>query len=130
MDLGECVDFKNLNKAFPKGSHRQPEFDWNVDFLISFQYKCFLDAYKGYHQILMKVKHEEKIKFHTKKGIFCYKKMPFGLKNARATYQRLIDNTFPRKIRSNNEAYVDDLVIKSKNEEVMINDIEETFKTS
>ncbi|KAI3807980.1 hypothetical protein L1987_23920 [Smallanthus sonchifolius] len=77
--------------------------------------------------IHMKKEDEEKTAFHTAKGIFCYKKMPFGLKNAGATYQRVIDKIFTYQIGRNREAYVDDLVIKSQGEEEMIDDIRETF---
>ncbi|KAJ0558612.1 putative nucleotidyltransferase, Ribonuclease H [Helianthus annuus] len=76
----------------------------------------------------MKEEDEEKTAFHTDKGIFCYKKMPFGLKNAGATYQRLVDKAFASQIGKNMEAYVDDLVIKSKTEYQMLDDIQETFK--
>ncbi|KAJ0827313.1 putative nucleotidyltransferase, Ribonuclease H [Helianthus annuus] len=85
------------------------------------------DVYKGYHQIKMMKEDEEKITFHTDKGIFCYKKMPFGLKNALATYQRLVDKAFSKKIGRNMEVYVDDLVIKSHTEEDMLQDIKDTF---
>ncbi|GJZ38970.1 hypothetical protein Tco_0585533, partial [Tanacetum coccineum] len=68
--------------------------DWKIESLIGFKYKCFLDAYKGYHQIQMAKKDEEKTAFHTDEGVFCYTKIPFGLKNARATYQRLVDTIF------------------------------------
>ncbi|GKA83267.1 reverse transcriptase domain-containing protein [Tanacetum coccineum] len=98
-----CVDFKDL--------------------------KCFLDAYKGYHQIQMAKEDEEKIAFITSQGIFCYTKMPFGLKNAGATYQRLVDKAFPKQIGRNLEVYMDDLVIKSRTKDEIIRDIEETFKT-
>ncbi|KAK9064300.1 hypothetical protein SSX86_015680 [Deinandra increscens subsp. villosa] len=70
---------------------------------------------------------EDKTAFHTDKGIYCYRKMPFGLKNAGATYQRLIDQVFEPQIGRNMEAYVDDLVIKSHTEADMLRDIEETF---
>ncbi|GKC85410.1 reverse transcriptase domain-containing protein [Tanacetum coccineum] len=72
---------------------------------------------------------EEKTAFITSQGIFCYSKMPFGLKNAGATYQRLVDKVFQRQIGRNLEVYVDDLVIKSRTEEEIIRDIAETFKT-
>nr|GEW50879.1 retrotransposon protein, putative, Ty3-gypsy subclass [Tanacetum cinerariifolium] len=71
---------------------------------------------------------EHKTDFHTLKGVYCYKKMPFGLKNARATYQRLVDKVFESQIGRNMEAYVDDLVIKSMEETDMIADIQETFE--
>ncbi|GJW03546.1 reverse transcriptase domain-containing protein [Tanacetum coccineum] len=67
--------------------------------------------------------------FITSQGIFCYSKMPFGLKNAGSTYQRLVDKAFQKQIGRNLEVYVDDLVIKSRTEEEVIRDITETFKT-
>ncbi|GJQ90645.1 reverse transcriptase domain-containing protein [Tanacetum coccineum] len=72
---------------------------------------------------------EEKTVFITSQGIFCYSKMPFGLKNAGATYQRLVDKAFQKQIGGNLEVYVDDLVIKSHAEHEIIRDIDETFKT-
>ncbi|GJW55690.1 reverse transcriptase domain-containing protein [Tanacetum coccineum] len=77
----------------------------------------------------MAKKDEEKTAFITSQGIFCYTKMPFGLRNARATYQRLVDKAFHKQIRRNLEVYVDDLVIKSRAEDEIVRDIEETFKT-
>ncbi|XP_023745788.1 uncharacterized protein LOC111893943 [Lactuca sativa] len=91
--------------------------------------KCFLDAYKGYHQILMSKEDKEKTAFYTDHGTFCYTKMPFGLKNAGATYQRLVDSIFAKQIGRNIEVYVDNMVIKSPDEERMLQDIEETFQT-
>ncbi|KAJ0481351.1 putative nucleotidyltransferase, Ribonuclease H [Helianthus annuus] len=123
-----CIDFKDLNKACPKDCYPLPEIDLKVDSLTGYPFKCFLDAYKGYHQILMKEEDEEKTAFHTDKGIFCYQKMPFGLKNVGATYQCLVDKAFASQIGKNMEAYVDDLVIKSKTESQMLDDIQETFK--
>ncbi|GJV08897.1 reverse transcriptase domain-containing protein [Tanacetum coccineum] len=124
-----CVDFKDLNKACPQDGYPLPEIDWKVESLCGYPFKCFLDAYKGYHQIKMAEEDEEKTAFITSQGIFCYTKMPFGLKNAGATYQRLVDRAFQKQIGRNLEVYVDDLVIKSHTEEEIIRDIEETFKT-
>nr|GEX95801.1 hypothetical protein [Tanacetum cinerariifolium] len=72
------------------------------------------NAYKGYHHRHMSKKYKEKTAFHTDEGIFCYTKMPFGLKNVGATYQRLVDIIFEGQICRNLEAYMDDMVIKSK----------------
>ncbi|GJT82053.1 reverse transcriptase domain-containing protein [Tanacetum coccineum] len=124
-----CVDFKDLNNACPKDCYPLPEIDWKVESLCGYPFKCFLDAYKGYHQIKMAKEDEEKTAFITSQGIFCYSKMPFGLKNAGSTYQRLVDKAFQRQIGRNLEVYVDDLVIKSRTEEEIIRDITETFKT-
>ncbi|GKE88145.1 reverse transcriptase domain-containing protein, partial [Tanacetum coccineum] len=111
-----CVDFKDLNKACPQD-------------VCGYPFKCFLDAYKGYHQIKMVEEDEEKTAFITSQRIFCYTKMSFGLKNVGATYQRLVDRVFQKQIGRNLEVYVDDLVIKSHTEEEIIQDIAETFKT-
>ncbi|GJU86859.1 reverse transcriptase domain-containing protein [Tanacetum coccineum] len=87
------------------------------------------DAYKGYHQIKMAKEDEEKTTFITTQGIFCYFKMPFGLRNAGATYQRLVDKAFHKQIDKNLEVYMIDLVIKIRTKDEIIRDIEETFKT-
>ncbi|GKB20931.1 reverse transcriptase domain-containing protein [Tanacetum coccineum] len=70
---------------------------------------------------------EDKTAFFIEKGVLSYRKMPFGLKNARETYQRLVDKVFNEQIRRNLEAYVDDMVIKSAFEEDTLMDIQETF---
>ncbi|GJQ94237.1 reverse transcriptase domain-containing protein [Tanacetum coccineum] len=124
-----CVDFKDLNKACPKDGYPLPEIDWKVESLCGYPFKCFMDAYKGYHQIKMAKEDEEKTSFITSQGIFCYSKMPFGLKNAEATYQRLVNKASQKQIGRNLEVYVDHLVIKSRTEHEIIRDIEETFKT-
>ncbi|GJX26251.1 reverse transcriptase domain-containing protein [Tanacetum coccineum] len=92
------VDFKDLNKACPKDGYPLPEIDWKVESLCGYPFKCFLDAYKGYHQIKMAKEDEEKIAFISSQGIFRYSKMPFGLKNVGATYQRLVDKAFQKQI--------------------------------
>ncbi|GJW39599.1 reverse transcriptase domain-containing protein [Tanacetum coccineum] len=127
--LRMCIDFKDLNKACPKDGYPLPEIDWKVESLCGFPCKCFLDAYKIYHQIQIAKEDEEKSAFITGQGIFCYTKMPFGLRNAGATYQRLVDKAFHKQIGRNLEVYVDDLVIKSRTEDEIVRDIEETFKT-
>nr|GEU40700.1 reverse transcriptase domain-containing protein [Tanacetum cinerariifolium] len=87
------------------------------------------DAYKGYHQIQLAESDEEKMTFHTGQRVYCYTKMPFGLKNAGTTYQRLVDKAFDSQIGRNIEVYVDDLVIKSHTKAEMLRDIVETFRT-
>ncbi|GJV40472.1 reverse transcriptase domain-containing protein [Tanacetum coccineum] len=124
-----CVDFKDLNKACPKDGYLLPEIDWKVESLCGFSFKCFLDAYKGYHQIQIAKEDEEKTSFITSQGIFCYTKMPFGLRNTGATDQNLVDKAFHKQIRRILEVYVDDLVIKRRMEDEIVRDIEETFKT-
>nr|GEY16926.1 reverse transcriptase domain-containing protein [Tanacetum cinerariifolium] len=123
------VDFTDLNKACPQDCYPLPEIDWKVESLCSYPFKCFLDAYKGYHQIQLAEADKENTAFHTGHGVYYYTKMPFGLKNAGATYQRLMDKAFEGHIGQNIEVYVDDLVVKSHTEAEMMRDIEETFRT-
>ncbi|GJV71592.1 reverse transcriptase domain-containing protein [Tanacetum coccineum] len=122
-----CVDFTNINKACPKDCYHLPEVDQKVESLFTFRQKCFLDANKGYHQIQIAEGDEEKTAFFTREGVFYYKKLPFSLKNAGATYQKLIDRVFNNQIVRNLEIHVDDMVIKSDSEEDMLVDIQETF---
>ncbi|GJW10703.1 reverse transcriptase domain-containing protein [Tanacetum coccineum] len=124
-----CVDFTDLNKACPQDCYPLLEIDWKVESLYGYPFKCFLDVYKGYHQIQMAESDEEKTTFHTSQGVYCYTKMPFGLKNADATYQRLVDKAFDSQVGRNIEVYVDDLVIKSHTKAKMLRDINETFHT-
>ena len=71
---------------------------------------------------------EAKTTFHIENGTFCYHKMFFGLKNMGATYQRLMDKIFADQIGRNIEVYIDDMVIKSRNEETLLHNVEETIK--
>ncbi|GJR66221.1 hypothetical protein Tco_0012286 [Tanacetum coccineum] len=98
-----CVDFTNLNKSCPKDGYPLLEIDWKIESLYGYPFKCFLDTYKGYHQIQMVEEDEEKAAFHTNQGVYCYTKMLFSLKNVGATYQRLVDKAFKKKIGRNLE---------------------------
>nr|GEU72493.1 reverse transcriptase domain-containing protein [Tanacetum cinerariifolium] len=90
--------------------------------------KSSIKASKGYHQIQMAKGNKDKMAFFAEERVFCYQKMPFGLKNAGATYQRLVDNVFHDQIGRNLEAYVDDMVIKSTSKKEMLADIMENFE--
>ena len=85
-----CVDFTDLNKACPKDDFPLPRIDQLVDATSGCALMSFLDAHSGYHQIWMKRGDEEKTSFLTPFGTYCYRRMPFGLKNAGATFTRLI----------------------------------------
>ncbi|XP_050222771.1 uncharacterized protein LOC126672864 [Mercurialis annua] len=108
-----CVDFTDLNKACPKDSFPLPHIDQLVDSTAGHALYTFLDARAGYHQIPMAPEDQEKTAFITDQGLFCYKMMPFGLKNAGATYQRLVNSIFRDQIGKHMEVYVDDMIIKS-----------------
>lgn len=84
-----------------------------VDATAGHELLSFMDAYSGYSQILMHPDDQEKTTFMTNLGIFCYKVMPFGLKNAGATYQRLVNKMFVDLLGKTMEVYIDDMLIKS-----------------
>ena len=108
-----CVDFNDLNKACPKDSYPLPRVDVLVDSMARHQLLSFMDAFSGYNQIRLHEADQEKTSFVTSQGLFCYKVMPFGLKNAGATYQRLMNKMFAQQIGRNVQVYVDDMLVKS-----------------
>ena len=81
-----CVDFTDLNKACHKDSYPLPRIDNLVDSTVRHELLSFMDAFLGYDQIRMEETDQEKTSFVTSQGLFCYKVMSFGLKNAGATY--------------------------------------------
>ena len=89
-----CVDFTDLNKACPKDSYPLPRIDQLVDSTAGHKLLCFMDAFSVYNQIKMDEADQEKMSFVTSQGLFYYEVTPFGLKNAGATYQRLVNNMF------------------------------------
>ena len=88
-----------------------------------------MDTFSGYNQILMDEDDQKKTSFITNQGLYCYKVMPFRLKNARATYQRLVNRMFSRQIRRNVEVYVDNMLVRIKDEADHLDDLKETFST-
>jgi hypothetical protein len=88
---------------------------------------CFLNCYSGYHQIALHFYDEDKIVFITPHGIYCYKVMTFGLRNAIATYQKAISKCLKTQIGKNVEAYVDNVVVKTTEEDKLIAELSDTF---
>ena len=122
-----CVDFTDLNKACPKDSYPLPCIDQLVDSTAGHQLLSFMDAFSGYNQIKMDEADQEKTSFITSQGLFYYKVMPFGLKNTGVTYQRLVNHMFYPQIGRNVEVYVNDMPVKSLDEERHLDDLQETF---
>jgi hypothetical protein len=125
----EClyVDFTSLNKACPKDPYPLPRIDQIVDSTTCCDLLCFLDAFSGYHQIKMAKQEEEKTAFITPCGVYYYVCMPFGLKNAGATFQRLMHKAFRAQMGRNAESYVDDIVVKTREGRTFIEDLEEIY---
>jgi len=89
-----CVNYRNLNSAYPKDSYPLPKIDRLMDRAVGHKILSFLDAYSGYNQISMHPKDKEKMAFMTFNANYYYEVMPFALKNAGTTYQRLTDKIF------------------------------------
>ena len=109
-----CVDFTELNKACPKDPFPMPRIDQLVDATVGHPRMSFLNAFQGYHQIPLATDDQEKTAFVTHVGNYHYKVMPFGLKNAGSTYQRMMTKMFEPQLGKNVEDYIDDMVVKSK----------------
>ncbi|KAL0373549.1 UNVERIFIED_CONTAM: Transposon Ty3-G Gag-Pol polyprotein [Sesamum radiatum] len=84
-----CIDFRDLNKACPKDFYPLPRIDQLVDSTSGCKLLSMMDASQGYHQIMLAPEDRKRVSFITSNGTFCYVAMPFGLKNAGATYQDL-----------------------------------------
>ncbi|XP_027120344.2 uncharacterized protein [Coffea arabica] len=123
-----CVDFTDLNKACPKHCYPLPKVDTLVDSAMGYEVLCFLDAFKGYHQIGMSPDDQENTAFYTDQGTYCYTTIPFGLKNAGATYQRLVNQAFKSQIGRNVEAYVDDILLKSQTTSTFLSNLREVLE--
>ncbi|KAL5762422.1 hypothetical protein ACOSP7_018686 [Xanthoceras sorbifolium] len=123
-----CLDLTDLNKSCPKDGFPLPKIDQLVDATASHDLISFMDAYSGYNQIKMHASDEEKTTFTTYQGLYCYTVMPFGLKNAGAIYQRLVNQMFAKQIGQTMEVYVDDMLTKSLTTKEHTHNLRETFK--
>ena len=123
-----CVDFTNLNKPCSKDPFPIPQINQLMDATVGHPYMSFLDAFQGYHQIPLALADQEKTVFVMPTWNYHYKVMPFGLKNARSTYQWMITRMFEPQLGKNIEVYIDDMVLKSKVESEHVSDIRSIFE--
>ena len=123
-----CVDFTDLNKACPKDPFPLPRIDQLVDATVGHPRMSFLDAFQGYHQIPLALNDQEKTSFVTPIGNYHYKVMPFGLKNAGSTYQKMMTKMFESQMGKNIKVYIDDMVVKSKIVSEHIGDLTNIFE--
>ena len=125
--LRMCIDFKHINRACPKDHFPLPCIDQIVDSTVGCECLPFLDPYFGYHQIRLYGPNEIKTTFITSFGCFCYVPMPFGLKNTGATFMCMIQQCLLTQISRNVEAYMDDIMVKSRKGSNLLADLAETF---
>ena len=123
-----CIDFTDINRACPKDSFPLSRIDLIVDSTAGHELLSFMDAFSDYNQISMDLDDQEKTSFITVQGTYCYRVMPFGLKNARATYQRLVNRMFQKKIGTTMEVYIDDMLVKSTTAELHVAHLSEAFR--
>ena len=123
-----CVDFTDLNRACPKDLFPMPKIDQLVDATYGHPRMSFLDAFQGYHQIDLALEDQGKTAFISPDANYHYTVMPFGLKNAGATYQRMMTRMFRNKIGRTVEVHIDDMVVKSKQEGRHIEDLQGAFE--
>ena len=108
-----CVDFTNLNEACLKDSFPVPQISQMVNAIAGHELLNLMDACSGYYQIPLFSRNEEHMAFITDRGLYCYRVIPFGLKNARATYQRLVNKIFAELLGISMKVYIDDTLVKS-----------------
>ncbi|GAA0164511.1 hypothetical protein LIER_39805 [Lithospermum erythrorhizon] len=123
-----CIHFTSLNKACPKDFYPLPCLRILVDGSAGHEVFEFMDASRGCHQIRMLPEDEKKIAFFTEYDLFCWKVMPFGLKNVGATYQRVVNTIFKDQIGRNMKIYVDDMLVKRKERGHHLENLKETFE--
>ena len=111
----------------PKDPFTLPCIDQIVDSTSGCDLLSFLDAYSRYHQIFMSKEDEEKTAFINPCGTYCFVWMPFGSKRDGSTFVRAVQTSFESQLHRNIEAYMDDIVVKTKDRLTLIQDLEETF---
>ena len=109
-----CVDFRDLNKDSLKDDFPLPHINMLVEITAKHSMLSFMDGYFGYNQILMALEDMEKTSFITEWGTYCYRVIPFGWKNAGATYQRATTTLFHEMMHRDVKVYVDDMIVKSR----------------
>jgi hypothetical protein len=124
-----CVDYTNLNKHCPKDPFGLPHINEVIDSTAGCELLSFLNCYFGYHQISLREEDQIKTSFIMPFGAYCYMTMSFGLKNIGTTYQWAIQQCLKDQIRDQLvEAYVDDVLVKTKVAYTLVNDLDQTFK--
>lgn len=113
-EIRVCIEFRHLNRASKKDNYPLPSLDEVLQIVNGSQMMSFLDGYSEYNQVMVDEEDRLKIAFTTKWGTFAYSRMPFGLINAGATFQRAMDFAFKGLVGKSIIIYMDDLIVYSK----------------
>jgi hypothetical protein len=122
-----CIDFTRLNKACPKDNFPLPRIVKIVDSAAGCEVMSLLDCFSGYHQIYMKEEDKASTSFITPFDMYCFIRMPEGLKNVGSTFSRLTKTVLESQVGRNIFTYVDDIVVASRSKEDHLADLAETF---
>ena len=123
-----CIYFRDLNKASLKDNYPLPKMDHILQWVFGSKIISFLDGYSGYNQILVHPDDQLKTAFTTPWGTFMYVKMPFGLMNAGATFQRAMDIAFSEELGYFIIIYLDDVTVFSKTDEENLEHLRKVFE--
>jgi hypothetical protein len=126
-DWRMCVDYSDLDKSYKKDSFSLHRIDHVMDSTSGCSLLSFLNCYLRYHQIPLKIEDQIKTSFITLVSAFCYTTIPFRLKSIGAMYQRGIQKFLNGQHGRNAKAYIDDVVVKTREDEGLIFDLTETF---
>ncbi|WJX72773.1 hypothetical protein P8452_56616 [Trifolium repens] len=128
--LRVCIDFRDLNNATPKDEYAMPVAEMLIDSATNFEFLSMLDGYSGYNQIFIAEEDVSKTAFRCPGALGTYEwvVMPFGLKNAGATYQRAMNSMFHDFIDTFMQVYIDDIIIKSSSEDSHIMYLRQSFE--
>ena len=123
-----CVDFTDLNKAYPKDTFLISRINQLVDATVGHPQMNFLDAFQRYHQIPLALDDQERTTFVTPIGNYHYKVVFFDLKNAGSTYQRMMTRMFETQLGKSIEVYINDMIVKSKVVSEHVRDLRNIFE--
>ena len=117
-----CIDYRRLNEVTRKDHFPLPFMDQLLERSSGYPFYCFLDGYSGYFQIEIAVEDQEKTTFTCPFGTYAYRRMPFDLCNAPATFQRCMLSIFSDLVERIMEVYMDDITVYGENfEECLVN---------
>ena len=119
-----CIDYRRLNTAMRKDYYPLPFINQMLDRLAGHSHYCFLDGYSGYNQIAIALEDQEKTTFTCPYGTFAFRRMPFGLCNAHATFQRCMISMFSDLVEEAMEIFMDDLSVYGSSFEHCVENLE------